>query len=37
MTSSFDYFKNEFPVLTKLGKLAEAYCETDANSALYKI
>lgn len=37
MSSSFDYFENEFPILAKLGKLAEAYCETDPNSALYKI
>ena len=37
MASSFDYFENEFPVLSKLGKLAESYCETDPNSALYKI
>lgn len=37
MTSSFDYFENEFPVLARLGKLAESYCESDPNSALYKI
>ena len=37
MASSFDYFEKEFPVLTKLGKLAESYCETDPNGALYKI
>lgn len=37
MSSSFDCFEKEFPVLTKLGKLAERYCYTDPNSALYKI
>ena len=37
MSSSFDCFEKEFPVLTKLGKLAESYCNTDPNSALYKI
>ena len=37
MSSSFDCFEKEFPVLTKLGKLAENYCYTDPNSALYKI
>ncbi|MBP5174392.1 MAG: hypothetical protein ILP07_00575, partial [Treponema sp.] len=37
MASSFDYFENEFPVLSKLGKLAESYCESDPNGALYKI
>lgn len=37
MSSSFDCFEKEFPVLTKLGKLAESYCYTDPNSALYKI
>ena len=37
MASSFDYLKNEFPVLAKLGTLAESYCETDPNGALYKI
>ncbi|MCQ2594140.1 MAG: type I restriction endonuclease, partial [Treponemataceae bacterium] len=37
MASSFDYFEKEFPVLSKLGKLAESYCETDPNSAIYKI
>ena len=37
MFSSFDYFEKEFPILTKLGKLAETYCETDPNGALYKI
>lgn len=37
MASSFDYFEKEFPVVTKLGKLAESYCETDPNGALYKI
>ena len=37
MASSFDCFENEFPVLAKLGKLAENYCYTDPNSALYKM
>ncbi len=37
MASSFDCFEKEFPVLTKLGKLAESYCEADPNGALYKI
>ena len=37
MSSSFDCFEKAFPVLTKLGKLAERYCYTDPNSALYKI
>ncbi|MBO7419877.1 MAG: DUF4145 domain-containing protein, partial [Spirochaetaceae bacterium] len=37
MPSSFDCFEKEFPILAKLGKLAEAYCYTDPNSALYKI
>lgn len=37
MTSSFEYFEKEFPVLAKLGKLAESYCESDPNGALYKI
>ena len=37
MVSSFDYFEKEYPILAKLGKLAENYCETDPNSALYKI
>ncbi len=37
MPSSFDYFEKEFPALAKLGKLAESYCETDPNAALYKI
>ena len=37
MASSFDYLKKEFPVLAKLGILAESYCETDPNGALYKI
>lgn len=37
MASSFDYFEKEFPVIARLGKLAESYCETDPNSALYKI
>ena len=37
MSSSFDCFEKEFPVLTKLGKLAESYCYSDPNSALYKI
>lgn len=37
MFSSFDYFEKEFPALAKLGKLAESYCESDPNGALYKI
>ncbi|MBQ2205966.1 MAG: DUF4145 domain-containing protein, partial [Treponema sp.] len=37
MASSFDYFEKEFPLLAKLGKQAESYCETDPNGALYKI
>ena len=37
MASSFDCFENEFPALAKLGKLAETYCYSDPNSALYKI
>lgn len=37
MVSSFDYFEKEYPIFAKLGKLAENYCETDPNSALYKI
>lgn len=37
MASSFDYFETEFPILAKLGRFAESYCETDPNSALYKI
>lgn len=37
MFSSFDYFEHEFPVLAKLGRLAESYCESDPNSALYKL
>ena len=35
--SSFDCFEKEYPVLAKLGKLAETYCKTDPNSALYKL
>ena len=37
MSSSFDCFEKEFPILAKLGQLAESYCYTDPNSALYKI
>ena len=37
MFSSFDYFEQEFPVLAKLGRLAESYCDCDPNSALYKL
>lgn len=37
MASSFDCFEKEFPALTKLGKLAESYCYSDPNGALYKI
>lgn len=37
MFSSFDYFEHEFPALAKLGRLAESYCESDPNSALYKL
>ncbi len=37
MPSSFDCFEKEFPALAKLGRLAESYCHTDPNSALYKI
>ena len=37
MSSSFDCFEKEFPALAKLGKLAESYCYSDPNSALYKI
>ena len=35
--SSFDCFEKEYPVIAKLGKLAETYCKTDPNSALYKL
>jgi len=37
MASSFDYLKKEFPLLAKLDILAESYCKTDSNGALYKI
>ena len=37
MASSFDCFEKEFPALAKLGNLAERYCYSDPNSALYKI
>ena len=37
MASSFDCFEKEFPALAKLGKLAESYCYSDPNGALYKI
>ena len=37
MLSSFDCFEKEYPVLAKLGRLAETYCYSDPNSALYKI
>ncbi|HBG65382.1 MAG TPA: type I restriction-modification system endonuclease, partial [Treponema sp.] len=37
MPSSFDCFEKEFPALAKLGRLAESYCHSDPNGALYKI
>lgn len=37
MASSFDCFEKEFPVLAKLGRLAERYCYSAPNGALYKI
>ena len=35
--SNFDFLKNEYPELAKLGSLAEELIDTDAASALAKL
>lgn len=35
--SNFKFLQKEFPVLTKLGELAEEYCYSDSNSCLMKL
>ena len=37
MSSNFDFLNTHFPVLANFGKLAEAYCYSDSNSALMKL
>ena len=37
MKSNFDFLTIDFPVLASFGRLAEAYCYSDSNSALMKL
>ena len=35
--SNFKFLHKEFPILAKLGQLAEIYCYSDSNSCLMKL
>ncbi len=37
MNSNFNFLENDFPILAKLGYLAENYIYTDTNACLFKL